>query len=151
MATDWRASAPARGLHDGAPSLALAALWRRRLDGSPADVVKDLSQQLASHCGALHVLVCPHLLRNAVGLLRVNDAAGVILGPQIPLEAQYQQRRRVACCERRPELFDPLRRMELGSGSRASAAVALSYHLLKVGKAESLADIVAKDDKVWVE
>ncbi len=118
-------------------------------DSCLAYVIEGLSQQLTSDGGAFHVLVCSHLLGYAVGLLRVNDAIGVILGPQIPFEAQNQYWERVAFSECCAEFFDPL------AAERQKLPFAVgpdsTYNPLEVDETQPLAYVIADDDEIWLE
>lgn len=79
-------------LHDRAAPLALPALCARRLDGRPADLLEREAHQLARRRRALHVLVRPQRLRRLVSLLRVYHAVRVVLGAEVALEAEDEER-----------------------------------------------------------
>ena len=114
-------------LHDCASCFALPAITSCRPQRRCTYIVKHLFQQLASHGRTFHVLVWPHLLRNAIRLLRVDDTVRIILGSQISFEAQHKHGGCVASNARCPSLFIPLRNLLVVEGF-GSATIRIGTH-----------------------
>lgn len=74
--------------HNATTAVALSAVCGLRPSRHGTQLFKRQLKQLPCHGGALHVLVGPNLLGDLNSLLRVDDAVGIVLGPQIPLQPQ---------------------------------------------------------------
>lgn len=94
--------------HYHTPALSLPALRRGRLDGRLANVLKRRLDQLPRHGRALDVPVGPQRLGHRVRLLRVDDAVGVVLGSEVPLQAHDDDGDGVGALEGLFYLVDPL-------------------------------------------
>jgi len=79
-----------------------------------ADILEYLAHQLASHCGAFHVFVRSNLLGYPIGFLRIDDAVGILLRPQVPFEAEDKDWENVIVRICRPDLLEPLRDANFG-------------------------------------
>lgn len=94
--------------HQTTATSALAPLRTGRFDSHLANLLKRQLEKFPRHCRALHVLVSSDLCGNAICLLRIYYAVGVIFRPQVPLQAKNGQRQRAFRLERRADFFDPL-------------------------------------------
>lgn len=125
--------------HSHAAALALAPAGRGRLDSTAANLLKGELEQLARDGRALCVLVGPHFLRHSVGFLGVDDPVGVLLGPQVALEAQDDDGEMpFALCKGRADLLDPLRssaRTAAKEGSRRHGRGGCTYKSLHIDEA----------------
>lgn len=95
-------------LHHRTGSLRLPTFGGGRFDGCEVDILKRLVQQLSRRRRAFDILVCSHLLGDAISFLGVDDAVGVILRTEVSLEAQHDHRQDVAGLESTADFFDPL-------------------------------------------
>lgn len=94
--------------HHATPPAALRPLIGLRAAGHEANFLEGELEELARDGGALHVPVHPYLLGDPVALLWVDDAVGVLLGPQVSLEAQHGEGQRALGREGRTDFLDPL-------------------------------------------
>lgn len=140
--------------HQRAPARGLTARRRSCLYGRRADVLERRLHELTRYGRALHVSISPHFLRDAIRFLGVDDPIRVLFGPQVTLQAEYQDGKGIDALKRLLDFVEPLRPVSIRREGYMSSQTALdgySYPSLDVDEAEALTDIEAKHDHVGVE
>lgn len=94
--------------HYRTATLTLSSFLRCRRNGRLADIFKCRPYQLARHCRAFDIPICPHLLGHSIGVLRIYNTIWIILRPQVSLQPHYYHRQRVSARKRLFDLVDPL-------------------------------------------
>jgi hypothetical protein len=98
-----------RQLHQGATPFALPTRFGLGLCRRITDFFKRQLEQLTRYRRTFDILIRPHFLRYPVSFLGMDGTNRVRLGPQIPRQADHDDRNAIACTKSTMNLSDPLR------------------------------------------
>lgn len=107
----WRsgvANFAARPSHYYTAPLALPPSCSGSLGGCLADILKCRLEELPRRSRAFDISICPHGLCQLIRFLRINNAIGVVLRPEVSLQTKNDDGQSVDSVERPLGLVDPL-------------------------------------------